>query len=60
MPTDKAWTMNCVLAGAKAIKLAEENPWEAKQSLRNLTSEFDEDDLIYLLQRLSEIEMEEK
>ena len=52
----KTWAMNCVLAGARAIKflqLGRED--EAKELLKNLTSEFQPEDIGYLIFRLRDL-----
>lgn len=58
--SDIQWTMNCVLFGAKVIKLIEEGKFEeAKKKIKNLSSEF-EDDIFanYLIKRLRELIVE--
>lgn len=53
MPTNKTWTMNCILTGAKVAKLLQEGKEdEARQVLSELTSEFEPQDVSYLLFRL--------
>lgn len=53
MPTSKAWVMNCVLLGAKVKRLLDEGKEdEARQHLKELTSEFESEDVDYLLFRL--------
>ena len=53
----KTWTMNCVLLGAKVRKLLDEGKEdEARQHLKELTSEFEPEDIDYLLFRLREKE----
>lgn len=55
MPNGKAWAMNCVLLGAKVEKfLQEDKEDEAREQLRQLTSEFKPEDVDYLLFRLKE------
>jgi len=49
----KAWTMNCILAGGTAMKLILEGKTEeAKRILRKLTSELSGDDIDYIFFRL--------
>lgn len=51
--SDKQWTMNCVLTGAKVADLlliGEEQ--HAREVLTNLTSELKPEDVEYLLKRL--------
>ena len=50
------WTMNCILFGAKIIKLINEGKkQEALSEIKNLSSEFDDTSAEYLVNRLSEI-----
>ena len=50
------WTMNCVLFGAKIIRLIEAGKLdEAKNEIKNLTSEFDDKTADYLIMRLQEL-----
>ena len=53
---DLTWTMNCVLFGAKIINLARAGKdQEAIEEIKNLTSEFDDNNANYLLMRLKEL-----
>lgn len=53
MPTSKTWAMNCVLCGARLAKLlAEGKDAEAREMIASLTSEFEPQDVDYLLMRL--------
>lgn len=53
MPTDKTWTMNCILAGTKAAKMIEEGREAvAHNCLMDLTPEFTPEDVEYLLNRI--------
>ncbi len=56
MPTAKAWTMNCVLAGVKAARLIDAgDEAEAQRWLTNLSSELDPvTDVPYLLMRIKD------
>uniref|UniRef100_A0A6H2A1W2 Uncharacterized protein n=1 Tax=viral metagenome TaxID=1070528 RepID=A0A6H2A1W2_9ZZZZ len=50
------WTMNCVLFGAKVIKLIKDGKQqEAVAEIKNLSSEFDDTSATYLAKRLAEI-----
>ena len=51
-----AWTMNCVLFGAKIIKLVKEGKKEeAIAEIKNLSSEFDDTSAAYLAERLGAV-----
>ena len=53
--TGITWTMNCILFGAKIIKLVQEGKEkEALDEIKNLSSEFDDQTAQYLLMRLKE------
>ncbi len=53
--SDPAWTMNCVLAGAKADRLLKEGKEkEARTLLQELSSELTPSNVEYLLFRLKE------
>ena len=53
MQTNQPWTMKCILVGAEAIYLLRQGrETEAKEKLKNLTSEFEPSDIDYLLMRL--------
>jgi len=53
MPTDKAWTMNCVMAGVIAARLiGEGKEEEAREWLTTLTSTLEFTDVDYLLSRI--------
>lgn len=57
MPTSKAWVMNCVLAGAQAFALLHQGKEaEARAVILNLTSEFDPEDVEFIIRRLKEVE----
>ena len=51
------WTMNCVLFGAKIIKLIrEDKEIEAVAEVKNLSSEFDDTSARYLVERLKNLD----
>lgn len=53
---DLTWTMNCVLFGAKIIKLIQEGrKQEALAEIKNLSSEFDDVSANYLIMRLTQV-----
>lgn len=50
------WTMNCVLFGAEVIELIRANKLdEARDKIKGLTSEFDDQAANYLIMRLQEL-----
>lgn len=52
---DLTWTINCVLFGAKVIKLIRDGKnKEAIEEIKNLSSEFDNTWADYLVRRLKE------
>lgn len=53
--SDKNWTMNCILFGAKLAKLADRaNKDEAIKEILNLSSELTVEDANYIWNRLRE------
>ena len=55
MSNSNSWTMNCVLAGAKAIKLVQALKLvEARELLAELTSELTPNEVDYLLNRVKD------
>lgn len=55
MASNKTWTMNCILLGAEVARLLEEGKEaEAKEKIGQLTSEFELQDVDYLIFRLKE------
>lgn len=60
MPSDKAWTMNCILTGANAMRLLLlEKPQDAQGWLSRLTTELEQIDIDYLMNRLKQLEQTE-
>jgi hypothetical protein len=56
MPKNITWTMNCILFGAKVIKLIKEGDRQkAIEEIKNLSSEFDDSSANYLVVRLQEL-----
>ena len=54
--SDLTWTMNCVLFGAKIISLVRAGKdQEALVEIKNLTSQFNDNEAHYLLMRLKEL-----
>ena len=54
MPTDKAWTMNCVLAGANVQRMLDKGEEAVRDYIRNLSSELEPVDIEYLMRRLKD------
>jgi len=53
--SDKSWTMNCILFGAKLAELADKaNKEEAIKEILNLSSELTVEDANYIWDRLRE------
>ena len=58
--TTLAWTMNCVLFGAKVAGLLKQGRrQEATKEIKNLSSEFNDTSANYLVKRLEEQEQSE-
>ena len=56
MPTRKAWSMNCCLAGAQAFALLQQGKEpEARELIRNLDSELTLEDVEYIITRFKEV-----
>lgn len=52
----KLWAMNCILCGAEVFDLLiADKEEEAEEKIRNLTSEFEPNDIKYLMFRLKQL-----
>ncbi len=57
MPSSKAWTINCVLAGAQAFALLHQGKEsDARELIRNLSSDLTLEDMDYIIHRFKEVE----
>ena len=57
MSSIKVWTLNSLLAGAQAFALLlQGKETDAREILKNLTSQFEPEDVEYIVRRLKEVQ----